>query len=559
MFRKLLFPLCILLITCSIYAQQENVPIDHDVYTFLKEMSVKRIVSNVHDDNPSMSRAEVKDHLKEISAKSTELSQTEKNILKKYQDEFYDEKADSTNTYQLFKGDNGYSSNISDLFSDKIKYTYAYKNDGVNAYLNILGRGIYGTEFSPRVPNTELFDIGIRLRGTLVDKLGYSISFIKGGIEGNNAFAAIIDPRMNYNFQYVENAENIGNYAFTEGYLRYYTQPVKNMDISFELGREKMKFGYGYGDKLVLSGNHPVLDFIKLDFKYGIFSFSSWAASTVGEYNIIRDSNYTKFISTNRVKLSFNNLFDVGAGESIIYSGRGIDLAYINPLVFLKFSEMSLQDRDNGTLWFDMQTHFLKNLEFQGTFFMDDDPFGNLSDPSNFINKTGYQLGIFWYSPFSISDLSLVAEYTKIRPFVYSHINPKDRYTAWGQILGDQIGPNSDEILLRAAYNVTSFLRMNCDYQFIRHGDNIYDAQGNLIYNAGGDVFITHRDNIDPIDIKFLSGERINTNIITLDIKYEPIRQVFFDFVIKKIWQKDITKDISNNTSYSYLKMMFEL
>jgi hypothetical protein len=206
-----------------------------------------------------------------------------------------------------------------------------------------------------------------------------------------------------------------------------------------------------------------------------------------------------------------------------------------------------------------MQTHFLKNLEFQGTFFMDDDPFGNLSDPSNFINKTGYQLGIFWYSPFSISDLSLVAEYTKIRPFVYSHINPKDRYTAWGQILGDQIGPNSDEILLRAAYNVTSFLRMNCDYQFIRHGDNIYDAQGNLIYNAGGDVFITHRDNIDPIDIKFLSGERINTNIITLDIKYEPIRQVFFDFVIKKIWQKDITKDISNNTSYSYLKMMFEL
>ena len=218
MFRKLLFPLCILLITCSIYAQQENVPIDHDVYTFLKEMSVKRIIVNVHDDNPSMSRAEVKDHLKEISAKSTELSQTEKNILKKYHDEFYDEKADSTNTYQLFKGDNGYSSNISDLFSDKIKYTYAYKNDGVNAYLNILGRGIYGTEFSPRVPNTELFDIGIRLRGTLVDKLGYSISFIKGAIEGNNAFAAIIDPRMNYNFQYVENAENIGNYAFTEGY-----------------------------------------------------------------------------------------------------------------------------------------------------------------------------------------------------------------------------------------------------------------------------------------------------------------------------------------------------
>jgi hypothetical protein len=218
---------------------------------------------------------------------------------------------------------------------------------------------------------------------------------------------------------------------------------------------------------------------------------------------------------------------------------------------------MSLQDRDNGTLWFDMQTHFLKNLEFQGTFFMDDDPFGNLSDLSNFIDKTGWQLGIFWYSPFSISDLSLIAEYTKIRPFVYSHVNPKNTYTAWGQILGDQIGPNSDEFLLRAAYNINSSLRMNFDYQFIRHGANIYDAKGNLIFNSGGDVFITHRV-ADPIDVKFLSGERINTNIITLDLKYEPIRMVFFDLVIKRIWQKDVAKDISTNTSYSDLTLTLE-
>jgi hypothetical protein len=558
MFRKLLFSLCILLITCSIYAQQENVPIDHDVYTFLKEMSVKRIIADVHDDNPSMSRAEVKEHLKEISAKSNELSQTEKNILKKYQDEFYDEKADSTNTYQMFKSDNDYSSNISDFLSDKIKYVYTYKDEGVNFYMNLMGRAIYGAENSPNITNTELFDGGFRFRGTLLDNLGYYFSFIKGGIEGNNRFAAIVDPRLNYNFKYVENFENIGNYDFTEGYLRYHIEPFKKMDISFEIGREKMKFGYGYGDRLILSGNSPLMDFIKLDFKYGVFSFSSWTASTVGEFDTARANDYTKYIATNQFKLSFKNMFDFGIGESIVYSGRGIDLAYINPLAFLKFTEMSIQDRDNATAWLELQTHFLKNIEFQGTFFIDDDPLGNLQDMNNYINKTAYQLGIFWYSPFSISDLTFVIEYTRIRPYVYSNIHPGDTYTAWGQILGDQIGPNSDEILLRAAYNVSSSLRMNCDYQFIRHGDNIYDAQGNLIFNSGGDVFITHRDNIDPIDIKFLSGERINTSILTLDIKYEPIRKFFFDLLIEKIWKKDITMNVSNNTSYSYLTMTLE-
>jgi len=557
MSRKSFFSFCVLLITCSIYAQQENVQIDHEVYTFLKEMSVKRIIANVHDDNPSMSRAEVVEHLKEISAKSNELSKTERNILKKYQDEFYEDKADSTNTYQLFGGSNGYSSDISDILSDKIKYAYVYKDEGVNAYLNILGRAIYATESSPNRTNSELFDGGFRFRGTLFDKLGFDFSFIKGGIEGNNAFASVIDPRLNHTFKYVENIENIGNYDFTEGYLRYYTEPVKNMKISFEIGREKMKFGYGYGDKLVLSGNGPDMDFIKLDFKYGIFSFTSWTGSTVGQFDTARANDYTKYIATNQIKLSFKNLFDFGIGESIVYSGRGLDLGYVNPFAFYKFIEMSLQDRDNATAYLDIQTHFLKNLELQGTFFIDDDPLGNLQDLNNFINKTAYQLGMFWYSPLSINDLTFVMEYTRIRPYVYSNTHPGNNYTAWGQILGDQIGPNSDELLLRTAYNVNSLLRLNCDYQFIRHGDNIYDAQGNLIYNSGGDVFITHR-NIDPIDIEFLSGERINTNIVTVDIKYEPIRKVIFDLVMKKIWQKDITKEISNNTNYLYLQMMLE-
>jgi len=558
MFRKSFLLLSVLLYTCSIYAQQENVPIDHDVYIFLKEMSVKRIIDDVHDDNPSMSRAEVKKDLKEIAAKSNELSKTEKNILKKYQDEFNDETSDSTNTYQMFKGDNNYSSDLSGLLSDKIKYIYAYKDESVNFYMNVLGRAIYGVESAPNKSNTELFDGGFRFRGTLLNNFGYYFSFIKGGIEGNNVFAAIVDPRLKYNFKYVENIENIANYDFTEGYLRYHTEPVKNMNISFEIGREKMKFGYGYGDKLVLSGNSPLMDFFKLDFNYGIFSFSSWTASTVGQFDTARANDYTKYIATNQVKLSFKNKFDIGIGESIVYSGRGLDLAYTNPLSFMKFAEMSIQDRDNATAYIEAQTHFLNNLEFQGTFFMDDDPFGNLQDLANYINKTGYQLGMFWYSPLSINDLTFVMEYTMIRPYVYSNIHPGNSYTSWGQILGDQIGPNSDEILLRAAYNVNSFLRINCDYQFIRHGDNIYDAKGNLIYNAGGDVFITHRDNIDPIDIKFLSGERINTNILTLDIKYEPIRKFFFDLLIEKIWKKDISKDINSNTSYSYLTMTFE-
>jgi len=548
-----------LLLTSYSFSQQENVPVDHQVYIFLKEMKVKNILDNIHDDNPSMSRAEVKKHLQTIGAVQNELSPTEKKILKKYQDEFNDDQADSTNTYQLFGKSENYSTTISDIFSNKIKYAYAYRDEGMNFYFNILGRAVHGQNFTPFIQNTELFDIGFRARGTLFEKLGYSLSVIKGGIKGSNGYASTIDPRLNYNFKYVENTENIGNYDFTDGYLRYYAEPVKNMGIAIELGREKLKFGYGYGSKLVLSGDSPLMDFFKLDFNYGIFSFTSLHAATVGQFDPIRDDNYTKYMATNRFKLSFKNLFNIGLGESIIYSGRGIDIAYLNPFAFYKFVEMSLQDRDNATLWLDLETNCFKNLELQATFFMDDDPFGNLSDLNNYINKTGYKLSAFWYTPFSISDLSLIFEYTRIRPYVYSHINPKDTYTAWGQILGDQIGPNSDEILIEAAYNVNDWMRFNFDYQYIRHGDNIYDSQGNLLFNAGGDPFVAHRDGIDPIDIEFLDGERINKNIFTFDFRIEPIRQFVFDIVFRQIMQKNITQEITNNSSYGYLQLMFEL
>ena len=556
--KKYLIPVFVFILAVSINAQQENVPIDHDVYTFLKEMKVKNIVGDVHDDSPNMSRAEVRKYLEKIDSKYAELSATEKKLLRKYQNEFYDNSADSTNTFLFFGGNSNFSSDYSDFFSDKIKYLYAYRKPGVNFYFEMLGRVLYGQAFEPKSNNSELFDIGFRGRGTLFDKLGYSMTIQKGGISGSLGFASTLDPRLNYNFKYIENIENIGNYDFTEGYLRYYSEPVEKMHMAFQIGREKIKLGYGYGSRLVLSGDHPVLDFLRLDFSYGAFSFTSITASTVGSFHLTRTNNYTKYYAYNKFKLSLNNFADIGVGEGIVYSGRGFDLAYLNPFAFYKFEEMSLQDRDNGTVYLDLQTNCFKNIELQGTFFLDENILSHLQDMNLFTNKTAYQVGAFWYSPFSINDLSAVFEYTKIRPYVYSHTNPKNSYTSFGQTLGDSIGPNADEIYARLSYNFSERLRGNFEFRRIRSGENIYDGQGNLLFNAGGDFLVPYRDGIDPQHIEFLAGERINKNIFTFSFRYEPIRDIFFDVLYRLSLERNLTREISNNSSYAYLKMTLE-
>ncbi|MBM4170843.1 MAG: capsule assembly Wzi family protein [Ignavibacteria bacterium] len=562
MIKKLIFPkafLILFIIPISLYSQQENVPIEHDVYTFLKEMCIKQIINSVHDDNPIMSRYEIKKHLENIDDHRNKLSRTELKILDKYQDEFFDKGADSSNTYQIFGTSTGFSKKVSDLFSDKMKYTYSYREENINYNLEILGRIMYGQNLKPFVMNSQLYDIGFRFRGTVLDNLGYSLTVQKGGVSGSHDYAYTIEPRLKYNFKYFERIENIDNYDFAEGYLRYYTEPVEDMKMSFQIGREKLKLGYGYGSKIVLSGDHPVLDFFKMDFNYGIFSFTSVHASTVGEFYWDREQNYTKQIAYNRFKLSFNNLFDFGFGEAIVYSGRGIDLAYLNPFVFYKFVEMSLQDRDNGVVFLDIQTRAVPNLELQATFFLDENILSHLQELDLFSNKTAYQLGAFWYSPFSIDDLSVIFEYTRIRPYVYSHTNTKNSYTSYSQSLGHRIGPNADEILLKASYNINEKMRLNAEAQFVRSGENLYDALGNVVFNAGGDYLFGHREVIDANKINFLEGERINQNIFILNFKYEPIRELWLDIVFQYSIRNNLYRDFKSYSSLAYIRLLFNL
>ena len=553
---KKMLMLLFVIFAVQLNAQQENVPLDNNVYTFLKEMNLKGVIKQIHDDSPNLSRDEVRILLEEVSASKNQLSITESKLLQKYKDEFYDNDADSTNTFQFFGS--GFSNNYSDFFSNKIKHTYAYRKEKVNLYLETIGRFLYGQGIKPGVNNSELFDIGLRVHGTLFNGLGYSMTMQKGGVSGSQELAPTFDPRLNYNFKFVERLENIGNYDFTEGYLRYHTEPIEDMNLSFQIGREKIKLGYGYGSKLVLSGDHPYLDMIRTDFSYGILSFTSIAASTVGTFSFIRDDNYTKYLAYNKFKFSFDNFADFGIGEVVVYSGRGLDFAYLNPFAFYKYEEMSLQDRDNGVVFLDFQTRLIKNLELQGTFYLDENILSHLQEMNLFSNKTAYQLGAFWYSPFSINDLSLIFEYTKIRPYVYSHTNEKNSYTAWAQNLGHRIGPNADEIFVKASYNFNEWIRGNIEYQQVRSAENIYDGLGNLIFNSGGDYMVPWREGIDAKYIDFLEGERINQNIFAVSFRIEPVREIYFDLLYKFVSQKNLTNKISENSSFAYLQMMFE-
>lgn len=554
----LIFLVSLIFIIGKASAQVENVPITNSVYTFLKEMKVKGIISFIREDDPVLSRFEVKGLLNEINNCSSELSSTEIKLLNKFKIEFSDS-IDFEITTQLFNPKNGFFTDLDQMITEKVKYLYAHQVLENNVYFEWLGHFYHGQDFlKENAVNSNLYDIGFRIRGTLYNHLGYNLTVIKGGVSGDSELAEFIEPKLLSNFKWIDNAENIGNYDFTYGYLKCHTEPYANMKIFFQLGREDITLGYGYGSKLILSGENPTMDFLKFNFDYGIINFTSLHASTTGYFSHTPDERYTKYFAHNHLKLKFKNLFDIGIGETIIYSGRGIELGYLSPIAFYKFIEMEIQDRDNGYLYFDLQTKFVKNLELQATFLLDENILSNLSDLEKYTNKTAYQVGAYWYQPFYINDMSLIAEYTRIRPYVYTHYNIKNNYTAFGANLGHRIGPNADELMLRSNYNFNEWIRFSVEYRHQREGNNIYSDEGILIKNVGGDIALTHGYVLETDRAYFLDGERVNTNFFSVGVRIEPIRDFIFDISYNLNKSTNTTKNISSELSYALLRFTLE-
>jgi hypothetical protein len=533
--KSLLLVSLILLFGNKLLAQVETVPLDanfhaQNIYEFLKEMRVKKILLDYRDDVLSLSRAEIIKHLKTIESRWSHLSETEKKLTKRFQRTFENPEEHQSDYTYFFGTVDASPNHFREAFGDKEKMLF-YAADGENRLFIELFGELDFTEDRFR-NNAFIAQGGFRFRGTLFEYFGYSLSFVKGATLGNRQTMKLTRPDFLYNFKYLENIDGTPSVDFTDGYLRYQYAPKEDVMIYAQLGREKLRYGLGYSASLTLSGNHQNLDAIRFGINYKRISFTSIHASTSGNFFdtlgrvVPRGERYTKYFSAQRLRLLVPNWFAVGIGAVVVYHGR-FDLAYLNPFQFYKFAEHSLQDRDNAAMFFDIQTHFLKNIEFQASFFLDETmDFSNLNLERN---KYAFQVGMFWYEFLTLKNLSFVVEYTRVRPYTYTHFDERNSYSAWGMGLGHPIGANADEVYLKLAYNPTDWIRPSIEFRKRRKGNNIVDENGILVRNVGGDLLRPYETfQVNPI-APFLDGERVDTDELTLDLRLEPVRNLSFE------------------------------
>ena len=518
-------------------AQAENVPATDPVYTFLKRMEVRGILDRYSDAILPLSRREIGEFLLTVDRNRDRLTESEKDWENRYLDQFrYEVSGNTEGTNSLISTSaEGMTSGTGRFFADTQKYLYATRDTNLTAFVNGLltfdARGISGDALGSA--HAEFIQGGGRVRGTIYGHLGYYFQAVNAQFWGSRELLAR-DPAIGQ-IQTIGQT-NIQNFDAAEGHVRYDAGIV-----SAEVGTERVLWGTGYDQKMIMSDNVRPFPFLRADFRYGSIRYTfihAWLlglprpwtdfVSADSALKIKGPSIADKYVAAHRLQFTFPRLFDVAFNEMVVYSNRSPDLAYFVPLMLLESAQRARGDRDNGLWSFDLQTHFTPGIELTGTILFDD---LHLTDffKNRYYNKNAYQLGFFLTDPFMFRNTSLMVEWTRVQPFVFSHdYSIEDTYTSNGAPLGPRIGPNSDSWLIRGDVFPAKRTTLSLRYFYGRHGDNVYDVSGNLIQNVGGDIEQGHRLS-DPITVEFLAGNLVKTQTVQLMATYEPVYQIWID------------------------------
>lgn len=553
MIKKLLLIL-IFAFSASTFAQQTGyVEYNHKVYSFLERMEIQHFIENYDAFEIPKTRKTISGYLKQLIEVKTKLSSVDRQILDDLLNEFEFDLSGTTENYSSF-----YEDGFDSVLNQKEKFLY-YSTDENKSSLFINGlvnfTNLYeNNRVSDATQSANLIQFGGIIRGTIYESFGFMIKGTNGTFSGDKPLILNnTSLKYNYKFSSDPNYQSATDYFDeTEGYFM-----AEFENINFKLGRDRSVLGYGI-NKAILGANTPPMDYFSLSFNYSILNYTFYHGKLLGtvKESLAKEDVIDKFFVYHRFSFDFGKHLNFGMGEMVIYADRSIDLSYLNPFNFYKSVEHLNQDRDNSMLFFDFENRSIQGLKVYGSLLIDDIDFGKIGT-GWYGNKTLVSVGAHSTNLYHLLPVDFGVEYTRVQPYVYTHRFYKNNYTSLNYSLIDPVEPNSDILSAKVNYNYSSRINFKLQYSYKRHGRNIYDAEGNLIFNAGGDILQGHRDQ-DSDKINFMDGIKETTNTISLSASVEPYKNYFilFDVAYSKTTEKGIT--IRKNIA-SQLKLMLRL
>lgn len=517
-------------------------------------MYIEGAIRNYDDVILPLSKSQVVNYLKEARANFYLLSGSEKELLCRME-----VKMGVTNETPVSYFDNFPSGFINNYKKYDQKHLYHYEDSTANLNVDFLGDAtyLYSNQYKDY---SVLLNIGGQLYGSYSDWLGYLVEG-SNGTQYNNRQVAELDPRVKSSFTF--NNTGINFFDFTQGYIR-----LQKDAVSLQLGRERILWGNGYINRMILSDNPPLFDFLKFNIHYKSLSYDFLHGWLVQPFETIYVDSITgnirqkgsKYLAISRLGINPVPELKFGISQMIIYANRPFEAAYLNPFLFWESAQRSLGDMDNSFLSIDARYKITNGIETSASMIWDDILFSALfnGEFDKVSNRSAWQAGIIFTNPVLPSNTTFKIEYLQIRPYTFSHpdIGESLTYTNNSYILGTNLQPNSTALTAEVDYLFPSDWVITLRYSHILHGNNYYDSTGNLIKNVGGNIFENYNwyaSDTAPL----LDGKLEKTDNFSLSIQNEILYGIYLNLIFNSSFTKSDTSTVSKYSLHSQLRFYF--
>ena len=515
----------------DLWGQSVYVPLNHWSYEFVERLETKGVLTGILNGTKPYSREEMAGYLLQVQekAKGRELlNSVELRQLDFLRFEFQEE-------FRQLGGLNGHTTTTriqklkDQTFVGRVFPDFVYKNyrnliniqkDEFKVFIDpVFYHGFLYANPDSLKGTERVFERthGFTLWGQLGTHLGFFFDFRDTEEWGTRTYPEKFDislPGLGF-------VNGYGTHIWHDETVAYLIFKLPYFQIM--LGKDSNFWGPGFNGALSLSTNATSYDQIKLQSKIWRLKFT-YVWGFLRTFPVIRNQNsetVPKNIVAHRLDIDVAKWLDIGLYETVIFGNRRFELAYANPINFYRSAEHFLGDDDNAAIGADFEFLLIPNVKLYGELFIDDLTTGKLGS-GFFGNKTAYLTGGLWVDAFKIKNLDARIEYARTRPFVYTHRSPINTYSNFNTGLGHGMGPNSDDLLLRAQYRFSKSLFVAASFESFRHGANEPDK------NIGGDIN-RNEDATTPEFIDFLDGVRERNNRFGFEISYEVFRNLYLE------------------------------
>jgi hypothetical protein len=319
---------------------------------------------------------------------------------------------------------------------------------------------------------------------------------------------------------------------------------------SISLQRENIRWGESYYASNILSGRAPAVPMISLQLtpcKWLQFDyFHAWLVSNVSDStyyyleNSTKDSTYilnyrpmNKFMAANMLTITPIKHLSISLGNSIIYSERTIQAAYMIPIAFYKSLDHLLTkgvatQNQNSQVFASLSVRPIDHLHLYGSFYMDEFKLSRLKPSNQEHNPISYLVGFNW-SGWPINGLSLKAEFMRSYIACYTHSIDALTWSSNSYNLGHYMGDNAQSIYTELSYRPIRGMIIKLSYTH----DTKYNSYAYLRNYYNGNKVIRDGGIAQTISQKPFDHAIFRNEVVRLDGMYEVHPNMFMRLTVE--------------------------